>query len=111
MKLNEISGGKKCWVVIHMTDDSGHFEDMEVEGVFSKEVEAERFIACLWRDYVGDALEEDQVEELDKIIDSKNFDLDKVHDFSNELDSMIAPSFDQMMDHFGVRESNFDQKF
>ena len=111
MKLNEISS-KKCWVVVHMTDSTGHAEDIEVEGVFSKSSEAERYIAALWRDYVAEELDEDQVEELDKIIDSDNFDIDKVFDFSNELDSLrMPPSFDQMMDEYIVNESVIDKKF
>jgi len=91
-----------------MTDSSGHFEDVEVEGVFTNEKEAERFLAQIWADYVYEELDEAQVDELDKIIGADDFDSGKVEDFSNELDTMMAPSYDQMMDEYAIRSSNID---
>jgi len=105
MKLNEISS-KKCWVIVHMTDSSGHFEDVEVEGVFLKEKDADHYLASIWRDYISEELEEEQADELDALLDSKDFSLEKIEDFSNGLESMMAPSFDQMMDEYAIQESS-----
>lgn len=94
-----------CWIVLRMTDCSGHIEDIEVEGVFKSSIAADRYLGSLWRDYVSEFLDDDQANELDKLLDKTEFDLDDLQDFSNEVDVGIGPSFEEFMDEYSIVES------
>ena len=99
MKLNEVTQGRKIYVIVHLDADSGHIDDISLDSAFSSFKAADHELKQMWVGFV-----EDENEELAKQLRAAIDNDKKFEKLAAEAEGPF-PSWDELFDYYIILET------
>ena len=103
MKLNELSTGKKIYVLTHLDPDDSNVDGIELIGAFSTYAAAEKAMMEMWIDWVKE-------EDIELATDLQNLvkknDVKGFEKLAKEVEGNF-PAWDDLYEFYGILETRY----